>query len=91
MNNADYLRKLIRLLEVLVERHKPDDDDMELLKKTLKYSNPDQMDKGLIEGFITAKENLLEVYFQEIFNESGVEGKVGRNNQSFITFLEKEI
>ena len=90
MNNADYLRKLLKLLEVLVEKHRGDDEDMESLKKTLKFSNPDQMDKGLIESFITAKENLLEVYFQEIFNQSGVEGKIGRNNQSFIRFLEKE-
>ncbi len=90
MNSADYLKKLLRLLEVLSEKHRGDDDDMETLKKTLKFSDPDQMDKGLIESFITAKENLLEVYFQEIFNESGVEGKIGRNNQSFINFLEKE-
>ena len=90
MNSADYLKKLLRLLEVLVEKHRAGDDDMESLKKTLKFSNPDQMDKGLIESFIAAKEDLLEVYFQEVFNDSGVEGKIGRNNQSFIKFLEKE-
>ena len=91
MNSADYLKKLLRLLEVLVEKHRAGDDDMETLKTSLRFSNPDQMDKGLIEGFITAKENLLEVYFREVFNEGGVEGKIGRNNQSFMTFLEKEI
>ncbi|MEE2743517.1 MAG: hypothetical protein VYD54_06380 [Bdellovibrionota bacterium] len=90
MNSADYLKKLLRLLEVLVEKHRAGDDDMVSLKKTLKFSNPDQMDKGLIESFIAAKEDLLEVYFQKVFNESGVEGKIGRNNQSFIKFLEKE-